>query len=523
MTNSSSVRTPLLQSALLAFLIILLAGGMMLYVVSDRGLQDVMLLPRAARLIEQYYQEPVDWTKATENGRQGIYDLLDRFSFYIDPHQFQQLDEEMTGGYGGIGVTVERHIEGLLVVAVRENGPAAGAGVMNGDIIVRVDSLLLQQTDRERASSLLRGPDGSTVTIGLVRPGEPDTLSLTITRRRIQFQHVPFAGFTPDSMIYLRLTDFDAGAAEELEHALDSLLAVGTMKAQGVILDLRGNPGGLFWEAYHTANLFLNEGQFIVGTSGRSRWNEEEHYATGPDYTNGLPMAVLVDRGSASSSEIVAGALHQLGRAKLVGDTTFGKGLVQGYTRFPDGGGSRLTISRYYLEGGLFLNRFDSTLSDTGSGLVPDFEFSFEDSKPVMRDLESAGLLQQFALAYQERIVADDPLFAPHGPWLDSLRLFLSRREFALHTALVLGAEAVTLVARAEGCAPPTVAMADRILAEARRETLIGLGTDREYLRMRLRQMAFERKFGLTRAYAEVLVRERSDIRYAATLLKGKP
>jgi len=290
-----------------------------------------------------------------------------------------------------------------------------------------------------------------------------------------------------------------------------------------VILDLRGNPGGLFWEAYHTANLFLNDGQFIVGTAARSRWNEEKHYATGPDHTNGLPMAVLVDRGSASSSEIVAGALHQLGRAQLVGDTTFGKGLVQGYTRFPDGGGSRLTISRYYLEGGLFLNRFDSMLSDTGSGLVPDRQFAFTDSKPLMRDLESAGLLQQFALAYQEQIVEDKPLFATRGAWLDSLRQFLSRHQFAVHTPLVLGAEQMTLVARLDESSPPTVALADRILAEARREALAELEQDREYLRMRLRQMAFERKYGLTRAYAEVLIRERADIRYAAALLRGKP
>lgn len=512
----------MLLSALFAFLIILLSGGMMLYVISDTTLHQIMVLPRAAQAIEQYYQEPIDWGKATETGRQSIYALLDRFSFYVDPRQFRQLDEEMSGGYGGIGVTVERHDEGLLVVAVRENGPAAAAGVMTGDVIVRTDSLLLAKIDQDRASSLLRGPDGSTVVVGLVRAGEADTLSAAITRRRIQFQHVPFAGFTPDSVIYLRLTDFDAGAADELESSLDSLLAVKNTSAKGVILDLRGNPGGLFWEAYHTANLFLTKGQFIVGTAARSRWNEEKHYATGPDHTNGLPMAVLVDRGSASSSEIVAGALHQLGRAQLVGDTTFGKGLVQGYTRFPDGGGSRLTISRYYLEGGLFLNRFDSALSDTGSGLVPDHRFAFPDNKPLMRDLESAGLLRQFALAYQEEIVAGNELFDPQGAWLDSLRLFLTEHQFSPHTSLVLRAEEVSIIARIDENSRATMTLADQILVAARRESIRELEQDRDYLRMRLRQMAFERKFGLSRAYAEVLVRERSDIRFAAALLKGK-
>ncbi|MEW6050662.1 MAG: S41 family peptidase [Candidatus Zixiibacteriota bacterium] len=515
-------RSDIIRSAVLSCLIILIAGGMALVVLSDRDLKEAFILPRVAAEIDHAYPEPVDWEKAASAGRESMYDMLDRFSFYVEPRQLRQLDEEMSGGYGGIGVSVIRHDLGLLVMSVRENGPAAAAGVLTGDLIFSADTVMLAGIDQDKASSLLRGVDGSRVKLGLLRNDHLDTLHIEVTRKRIQFQHVPYAGFTPDTVMYVRLADFDAGAAKELEHALDSLLAIAGMTPHGLILDLRGNPGGLFWEAYHTANLFLNKGQFIVGTEARSRWQEEKHFATGPDHLKGLPMTVLVDRGSASSSEIVAGALRQLGRASLVGDTTFGKGLVQGYTRFPDGSGSRLTISRYFLEGGLFLNRFDSTLSDTGNGLVPDHVIPLPENEPYLRNLESSLLLQRFASAFQDLIIGDSTPFMHTYAWLDSLKRMAETDQFSARTPLVLSAEQLVSVARSDKSSPALSRVADRIAALARFDELNQLDTHQDYIRMRVRKLAYERKFGLTRSYTDVIVRERPDIRFAASLVRGK-
>ena len=516
-------RRSLLLSAILAVTIVFLSGAMAVYVVADRDLRAALRLGAVASEIDQLYAGHIDRDQLIHSARQAMFEKLDRFSGYMDRRQFSQMSEEFSGGYGGIGISVLSHDLGLLIMSVREGGPAARAGLLTGDVIIAVDSLKLAGLSPNEASDRLRGPEGTKVKLDIFRPATSDTLSVELTRARIPLLHVPYAGMTPDSMLYIRVLDFESGASRDINDALDTLVVNGRHSPRGVILDLRGNPGGLLVEAYRTANLFLDKDKFIVGTDGRSRWNEERHYSTGPDLTNGLPMAILVDNGSASASEIVAGSLHQLGRALLVGDTTFGKGLVQGITQLSDGSGLRLTISRYYLEGGLYLNRFDSTLSDTGSGLAPDYPVKFVEREEFPLDIEMSLLLQKFANLHQDEIITASQILILPKLWVDRFRSFARDSGFIYTSSQTRSARLLVELAVVEQSTKPVLDAAVEILHKSQQDDMAQFDRYGEYIRTRLKQLAWERKYGTYREYADVIVQERPDIQYAAHLLtEGK-
>ncbi len=518
-----SSRFSIALSALFLFTAVLLCGAGGVYILADRDLHEALAFARVAQEIDQIYPGEVNWDQLFDNAMDGMIGRLDRFSSYHEPTQFGRIREDMSGSYTGIGVSVVQHQRGLLIMSVREDGPAAKAGLLSGDIIVGVDSTQLSGLGVESSTGLLRGPEDTKIQLSIFRPAESDTLQIEVTRRRIEFIRVPYAGFTADSIIYVRLLDFDAGASEEVERALDSLMSEKSVAPKGVILDLRGNPGGLFNEAYETANLFLDDGQLIVGTKGRSRWNEETHFSSGEDMTGGLPMAVLVDNGSASSSEITAGALKQLGRAILVGDTTFGKGLVQGFTRFLDGSALRLTISRYYLEGDVFLNEFDSVLNDTGHGLPPDYVVNFVERESFPRALDYSLLLNRFANRHTDEIVEASDRFSLDDSWVKRFQAFAAEEDFDYGSPIRRAAESLYDLALLESNHPATPVAAERLLAEARRQEEDRFGKYGDYIKMRLKQIALERKLGTREAYARAIVPDRPDIRTAAELLKAKP
>jgi len=515
---AASQRRSLVLSALFLFLIVLISGGMSVYVVSDPALSQVSRMARIAYVVDRNYMEDIDWNQATRNALNAMFAKLDRFSGYIEPRSWKRVTEEFHGSYTGLGITVMPHDDGLLIMSVRENGPAAEKGMYSGDIILAADSVPLAGREIADATEHLRGPEGTDVNLRVFRPVDRDTLDFTITRRQIDLEHIPFAGYTPDSVVYIRLLDFDAGASRDLEAALDSLLHKDSVQPRGVILDLRGNPGGLLNEGYGVANLFLDEGQLIVGTDGRSRWDEHEYRSSGRDKTGGLPLAVLVDEGSASAAEIVAGSLQQLRRASLVGDTTFGKGLVQGFTTLADGGAVRLTISRYYLDGRLYLNRFDSVLVDTGRGLIPDYPVTFPDQDPFPRDLERSLLLLRFAGAYQDEIVASGD-FALDRSWVTRFKAYADSAGFVYESLSTTKLKNMNRMAGLEH-SNAVQRVIGQLLALSHAEDARQIEHYGDYVVMRLKELAFERQAGSYAAYAKAIVPARPDIQYAAHLLR---
>jgi len=506
-------RSILISAALLGGMI-LLNGGMALYVLSDPGLEYAFHMVAVARLVDEHHDGEVDWDRLVPVGRDAILDMLDRYSGYVPPEEFDEKRLQREGHYFGIGVTVTDHPDGLRVYSVRDDGSGKVAGLLSGDIILAADSALLAERSSSEAAYLLRGEEGTTVTLRVYRPVDNDTLEIVVERREVAYRHVVYAGHTADSLVYIRLTDFAPGAADEVAAALDSLTGAASAAA-GVILDLRGNPGGLFVEAQETAALFLDDGAFVVGTDGRSRWNDERFSAAGGDRTRDLPLAVLVDQSSASASEIVAGALRQNNRAVLVGDTTFGKGLVQGYLRFPEEDGLRLTISRYYFAGGIYLNEFDSMLHEVGRGLAPDYYYRSADAEPYLRALENSFLLHSFAHRHQAEIIAH----AEPGPlndiWIEQLAEFISE-EFDYPSELTKRAEALVEAAASEGSPPAAKATAEQLLNTARDHDRRRPFKYSSYLKTRLRQLAVERAFSTYRAYDEVVVNHDSAIALAA-------
>ncbi len=511
-----SKRYLLLTTAIITATIII-CGAMLAVVVTDPAVKYSHILYNAATTIQDVYPDAVDWKKATLSAREAMMAELDPFSGYIEKEELLQFESDLSGGYFGIGINVYPHESGLLILDVREGSPAYSAGLLSGDIIIASDSINLKDVPPMEAVRLIKGEENSILEAEVFRPATADTLRFEIIRKRIEFLHIPFAGFTPDSALYVRLLDFNAGAAEDLELALDSLSKV-NHQARGIILDLRGNPGGLLSEAGAIVELFLDKGEFIVGTSSRSLWNEEKFTAQeSGEYAN-YPLALIVNRGSASASEIVAGALKYSNNAILVGDTTFGKGLVQGFIKMPDGDGIRLTISRYFFEGGKYINAFDSFDGEHAAGLPPDIPYQFEDENLFLTELERSLALLEFAHKYQDQLISSAGNEKSISIWIDQLRKYAFESGFKYRSNLTRMAEEFSK----EDLSGPLRRLAQKAVTAAESVDARLFDKHGAFIWMRLRQIAYERKFGLYRAYKEVVVPEYGAITLAESQFAKK-
>ena len=520
MTESDGYnRKSLFLSILFTIILLILSGITAIYVISDKSIEDAFMLTSAARTIDEYYPGELNWDEMLLSAREAMFENLDRYSSYYQDQQFEQLDEELTGGYTGIGISVLSHDSGLLIMSVRENGPAAEAGLLTGDIITRADSVDLADLSPSKSSTLLRGEENSSVTISVYRPSGNDFFDVSVTRRKITFLHIPFAGYTKDSVVYIRLFDFDHGASDDIKAALDSLVTNAAFRPKGLILDLQGNPGGLFSEAYETADIFLDEGYLIVGTDGRSRWKDFEYHSTGKDLTDGLPMVILVDGGSASSSEIVSGALQTAERAVLVGDTTFGKGLVQGFVQFPNGDGLKLTISRYFFDDSVYLNDFDSSLNDVGHGLIPDYFVEGQRFNFFQRELENSLLLGQFTALYQNEIIADYEDRYLDDSWVEQLTAFIIDKKYEIKSYRTVLAEDLHELAKIENHSNGLQKITKKLIDQSQQSDLAEFFNNNNYIKNRLIQLAYQRKYGDYHAYKEVLLHIRPEIQLAENIL----
>ena len=298
--------------------------------------------------IKQDYVEPVKDKKLLEDSIRGMLAGLDPHSAYLSPEEFKELRIGTTGQFGGLGIEVTMEGGLVKVVAPIDDTPASRAGIKAGDLIIRIDDKPVKGLSLNDAVKLMRGKPGTDIKLTIVREGEPETIEMTITREIIRTKSVKSRSLEP-GFGYVRISSFQSRTATDLLKAIGELQDKETLK--GLVLDLRNNPGGVLNGAVGVSDAFLDDG-LIVYTKGRVGDANMKYTATPGDALNGKPLVVLVNGGSASASEIVAGALQDHKRAIIMGRKTFGKGSVQTIQELRNGGAVKLTTARYFTPSG---------------------------------------------------------------------------------------------------------------------------------------------------------------------------
>jgi carboxyl-terminal processing protease len=316
----------------------------------------------AVRLVETQYVEKTESDRVVYSAISGMLQTLDPHSSFLDPKTYGQMRERQQGRYYGLGITIQVIDGDITAVSLFEGSPAYRKGVRRGDVIARIDGEDAKGWTSEQAARRLRGPKGTMVRVSLRRRGYDQLIELDVPRDEISIPTIAAAVMIDDTTAYIRLQDFAEQTGNDLLAALKSLSAKGMRR---LLLDLRGNPGGPLDQAIRVSNEFLQKGQMIVYTRGRIPNSDQDYRATERGNFTDLPLVVLVNRSSASASEIVSGALQDHDRAVVVGETTFGKALVQSVYRISEGAALALTTARYHTPSGRMIQRpWDGTFDE---------------------------------------------------------------------------------------------------------------------------------------------------------------
>jgi carboxyl-terminal processing protease len=304
------------------------------------------------RLVNENYVDDraATYEKLTRTALHGMVETLDPHSEFLEKKDNEEFEEDLTGEFGGVGIQVETRQNRIVVIAPLAGTPSERAGIQRGDEIVSIDGKAVETSGNiDGIVSRLRGKPRTKVLVGLFRPSTQDTLNLTLVREIIKIESVRAVRVMEDGIGYVQLTEFSDHTAEQFRRALENLLRQGI---NSLIIDLRNNPGGLLDAAVEVVEPFFRKKELIVYTKGRKPTDREEFRAESDGTPISLPMAVLINAGSASAAEIVTGALKDTGRAIIVGERSFGKGSVQSVFKLERGEGLRLTTARYYTPSG---------------------------------------------------------------------------------------------------------------------------------------------------------------------------
>ena len=334
----------------------------------DKLYEKIDLFAEVLEKIQNEYVEEVDQAEIIDSAINGALQSLDPFSAYMNPKVFEESQSETSGEFGGLGIEVSMESGVIKVITPIDDTPAAKAGIKAGDYIVKINGEQVQGKTLMEAVNLMRGPVGTSIEITVRRKGLRKAKIFKITREIIEIKSV-ISKIVDNKVGYLRLRAFNENSSSQLKKEISKIEK--NKKLVGYILDLRNNPGGLLSQAVTISDFFLNDGE-IVSTKGRKKRENRKFFAKKGDKIDGKPLIVLINNGSASASEIVAGALQDQKRAILLGETTFGKGSVQSIIPLKNRGAIRLTISKYYLPSG-------KSISEVG--VVPDIKVEEEDEE----------------------------------------------------------------------------------------------------------------------------------------------
>ena len=309
-------------------------------------IEDLKIFAEIFGKIKSDYVEDIDDSQLLNDAIKGMLDGLDPHTVYLDPDSFREMNIDTHGEFGGLGLEVTMENGVIRIVAPIDDTPAHKAGLKSGDLIISMDGVQVKGLSLGESVSLMRGKPGSEIVLTIVRKDRPEPFEVTLKRAIIQLESVR-AELLETGFGYVRVIQFQIGTATSLRQQLARLAREAGTALKGLVLDLRDNPGGVLDGAIQVSDTFLRDG-LIVSTRGRAEDSEVTFSASPKDYLNDAPLVVLVNGGSASASEIVAGALQDHGRALILGTTTFGKGSVQTILPMLNGAALKLTTARYY-------------------------------------------------------------------------------------------------------------------------------------------------------------------------------
>jgi carboxyl-terminal processing protease len=411
---------------------------------------------------EKYYVEEVDTPKLVEAAIKGLMEELDPHSFYISPDDFASIEESFRGDFEGIGIEFQVVNDTLTVVSPITGGPSEALGILPGDRILKIEGEDCIGITNEEVRQKLRGKAGTVVNVSVYRTGVSDLIEYEITRDKIPIYSVDVKLMLDDETGYISVSRFSETTYGELTDALKELKQNGMNQ---LVLDLRGNPGGYLSQAVDIADLFIDGKKKIVYTKGRREDTNEDYFASLPSAYEKMPLIILINHGSASASEIVSGAVQDWDRGLIVGETSFGKGLVQRQFNLSDNSAIRLTISEYYTPSGRLIQRdykdkntpeeYYSEILDSiqegdntdhqvekdstkplfkteggrtvygGGGITPDFIFKSETLSDYTRELLRKNIFYQFTLNFIEK--NGNKLFSLYG---NNLKKFKDEFQF---------------------------------------------------------------------------------------------
>ena len=341
--------------------------------------KKIDLFSEVLEKINKEYVDEINQSEAMDAAIDGVLQSLDPYSSYMTPESLKSMQTETSGEFGGLGIEVGMEAGVIKVISPIDNSPASEVGVKAGDYIVKIDDIQVQGKSLSEAVDLMRGPVGSDIEITVRRIGERKALIFNITRDIIEVSSVK-SKIIDNKTGYLRLTSFNENSSDQIKKKIKEFK---DNEVKNYILDLRNNPGGLLSQAIKITDFFLDNGE-IVSTKSKRKYENRKWFAKKGDILNGETMVVLINYGSASASEIVAGALQDHKRAILIGESTYGKGSVQSIIPLKNSGAIRLTVSKYYLPSGKSISEI---------GVTPDIEIA-ESSNEFRLNTETDNQLE---------------------------------------------------------------------------------------------------------------------------------
>ena len=401
-----------------------------------------------------HYVDDINLEKFTKMSIDNMLSDLDPYTVYLVDDQKSGLDMITNGKYGGVGIQIGKRDDVITVIAPTENSPAKRAGILAGDVLIKIDGKVTESMSMDDAAKLIRGKKGTKVILSIERFNEDEPIDFTLTRADIPVKDVSYFGMLDESIGYIRLTRFSKNSSTEVEKAVNSLMS---NDLTSIVLDLRDNPGGLLNSAVSILDMFIKKKQLLVWTDGRAKQSKKKYYSKNdPIVPDDIQIAVLINGGSASASEIVAGVVQDLDRGVVIGRQSFGKGLVQTVYNIDRNKALKVTTAKYYIPSGRLIQRSgylpDEILADTvsldtlfetiggrtvksGGGITPDYVIESNERKPILLACLRKGLFFSYVQKNKHMYksfdeVNNDPIL------LDRLEEYIMNHEEDLNIKL---------------------------------------------------------------------------------------